>query len=365
MRRLLELITGLGALRLLGLAVAAWLGGAPTTSLMPAADGAITDLAIQFHRVEQDRFLPVYEDLLSALAPGTRVHVVVADDEDESRFRAAVATWNTDVSLEFARTDAPITSWMRDRLAVLPTAEDTVLLAPAAPMTGPEARVHDWLVPWTLGAHLGDAARVQQARYRFDGGDLIADETRVYVASPLFARNPDLPAASLVAMLEEDLGREVLVLDRAPNHHIGMFVTPLGEGRVAVGDPTLARDLLGDADTAGLVVGGRPVGRAPTELLASLDHIADQLEDVGLDVVRLPLLPTDQQWAWLSYNNVLAETRDDGLHVYMPVYGVDALDAAATAIWRTEGATVHAIEVGKLFRLGGSVRCLTAPIARR
>lgn len=368
-RRLLELFAGLGLLRLAALAVAGWwIPAPPAAALMPAATGALEQLAIQFHRVEHQRFLPVYAQLLTELDPRTRVRVVVADAEDEDLFRTHAESWfdGAGPELVFAHTGRPITSWMRDRLAVLDTDDDHVLLAPSAPIRGPEARVHDWMVPWTLGEHLGEHYRVKQARYRFDGGDLIADASRVYVASPLFDRNPDVPQGSVAAMLAEDLGRPVLALHDAPDHHIGMFLTPLGDGRVLLGDPALGERIVRDAGQRPdeLVVGDQPVGHADPALLASFETVRTQLLAAGLEVVPMPALPTDQRYAWLSYNNVLLEERSGRLHVYLPVYGVAALDRAATRVWEDEGAVVHPIEVEGLFRLGGSVRCLTAPLAR-
>jgi len=48
----------------------------------------------------------------------------------------------------------------------------------------------------------------------------------------------------------------------------------------------------------------------------------------------------------------------------MPIYGVPALDGRATNVYESLGAVVHPIDVSRLFRLGGSVRCLVAPLRR-
>jgi hypothetical protein len=346
--------------------------------LMAAAGGSITDLGIQFHRTGAERFLPVFGALLRSLDPGTTVHVVVTDRADHNRFEEARFGWfpvGGGPRVEYAYAGRPITSWMRDRLAVLdpgPSGGPAVLLAPAAPMTGPEARAHDWTVPWTLGEHLGGRALVRATEYRFDGGDLIADEERVYVATPLVGRNPGLDPEALYARLERDLGRPVLRLGSAehpvPDHHIGMFLTPLGDGRVAVGDPDLALAALEQAgvhDTT-LLVGGTPLSLdLEAERLDRFRRVAQELRAAGLEVVPVPILPSSGPYVFMSYNNVLVERRADGrLHVYLPVYGVDALDAAATEAWEDAGAVVHPIAVDGLFRLGGSVRCLVAPLAR-
>ncbi len=353
LRRALWALCAVLAVRLIGVVTARPQEPAP---LMPATAGAITDLGLQFHRQGHERFLPVFGAIVGGLTADATVHAVVADAEDEALLRAAWQEWAPEAGLEVVKTDHVITSWMRDRLAVLGRGER--LLAPVLPVTGPEPRARDWRVPWVLGNHLNRP--VQKARYRFDGGDLIADDERAYVAAPLLARNPMLPREELTAWLEEDLGRPVLVLDPAPDHHIGMFVTPLGQRRVMVGDPDLALSLLGGSGQA-LDVHGR---LALTSDLAPYRAVATQLEAAGLEVVRVPLWPSAEPWVWLSYNNVLAETRDGRLRVWMPSYGVPVLDAAARAVWEREGAEVLPIDVSEVFRLGGSVRCLTAPLGR-
>ncbi len=365
MRRALQ--TGIVLLSANLVFLAGWTALSPEPApqaLMPAAEGELTDLAIQFHRPGERLFLDVYGQLLQALDPSVTVHVVTADATDEQHFRAAYATWFPDAdgpSLRFAHTDKPITSWMRDRLAVV----GDHLLAPAAPMPGVQERVNDWTVPWTLGEHLDRP--VAQSTWTFEGGDLISGPERAIVASPLFDRNPDVPEHELIALLERDLGRPVLALHDTPTHHIGMFLTPIGAGRVAVADPTLGLQVLADAglQPETVLAGGAPIGRVSDEDLARFTGVAQQLEAQGFDVVRLPVLPTTQDYAWITYNNVLAETRDGRLHVYMPTYGVDALDEAGTHAWQAAGAVVHPIDVEALFRLGGSVRCLTAPVGRQ
>lgn len=355
-----------------GTLAADWLAPArPAPRLMPALGGGITELAIQFHRTRADLFLPVYAQLFAALDPEVAVRVVVGDAEDERQFELARAEWfpgGGGPSVRYAPVGRPITSWARDRLAVLPApGGPTVLLAPPAPMLGPGARISDWTMPWTLADALGDGFVVRSAPFQFEGGDLIADADRVYVARPLLQRNPDVGADSVIASVRATVGRPVVALGTdgaaVPDHHIGMFLTPLGEGRVAVGDPALGLSLLPPGP---LEVGGRQfVPETDLEMLQRFETVVTQLEAHDLVVVRLPLVPSTTPWAWMSYNNVLAEHRAGAPHVYLPTYGVPALDGAATEVWRAEGATVHPIDVSELFWHGGSVRCVTAPVSRR
>ncbi len=332
--------------------------------LQPAAEGPIRTLAIQFHRAEAGRFLPVFRAILDALDPGVSVVAVVGDAEDARILEGALGR-----DLEVRAVGRPITSWLRDRLAVLADpsgAAPPVLLAPVRPALGGAARRNDWPVPWDLAAAVG--ARARRAAWTFDGGDLVADSERAWVATPLFRRNPDREPAALLADLEADLGRPVTWIgaggEAVPDHHVGMFLTPLGDGRVVVGDPDLAASVLGGRPAA-LDLAGRPfaVDLSP-ERAARFRAVARAVEEAGAEAIPMPLVPGEQPYAWISYNNVLAETRGGRLHVVLPVYGHAALDAAATAAWEALGAEVDPVDVRDLFELGGSVRCLTAVLER-
>lgn len=345
--------------------------------LVPAHDGHVEELAIQFHREGAARFLPVFESLFGALAPDTRVWVGVADAEDRARFEEARAGWRGGArDVRYVTTGHAITSWARDRLAVLAPADGRVsILAPPAPMAGPEARVRDWLVPWALRRTLGERARIETAPFAFEGGDLIADESHVFVASPLFARNPDLAPSALVARVAGATGLDVVRIgdDAAPSpdHHIGMFLTPLGDGRVAYADVGAGLAAIGDAALLEVASGERVRVDRLAETRARFDRVREDLEASGLVPVPIPLVPTTERYVFLGYDNVLLDeraTRGGGtrLHVLLPVYGVDALDEAAANAWRERAdAVVHPIPVHDIFRLGGTVRCLVAPLVRR
>lgn len=349
-------------------------GLAPMGPMMVAAGGPLDEIAIQFHRPGAELFLDVYRQLFRAFSESTQVHVLVSDERDENVFEEARRAWlaqdGRGPRVRYVRVGRPITSWARDRLAVLDAVAGgpLTLLAPPAPMVGAEARANDWLVPWALRDHLSEGAQLSVASFRFEGGDLIADDERVYVATPLFERNPDQSPEAILAQLEDALGRPVLRLGRdghrAPAHHVGMFVTPMGQGVVLHGDVALGLELIGDRET--LMVGGAPlpIDRSE-EALAPFVEVHRALSAEALRTVALPLLVSTEANAWISYDNVLMERRRDGrLHVYMPTYGLPELDARATETFEALGAVVHGIGVEGLFRLGGTVRCLVAPLRR-
>ncbi|MCZ7684087.1 MAG: hypothetical protein M5U28_37075 [Sandaracinaceae bacterium] len=96
--------------------------------LLRADGGPIEALVVQFHRPAAVRFLAVYEQLFAALRAETRVIVVVADEEDERLFESARRGWAASPRIEYVRTGRPITSWARDRFAVLEGREGPVIL---------------------------------------------------------------------------------------------------------------------------------------------------------------------------------------------------------------------------------------------
>ena len=67
----------------------------------------------------------------------------------------------------------------------------------------------------------------------------------------------------------------------------------------------------------------------------------------------------------LSWSNVVQEQRPEGDRVYLPVYGLPALDDAAAKAWGRGGATVIRIPaLGPAMR-GGGLRCLTQTVRAR
>lgn len=333
-------------------------------AMMPAAGSALEQLAIQFHRVQAKRFLEVYEALFAALDPAVTVWVVVGDEEDRAMFETARRAWRPGPKVEYVVVNDAITSWSRDRMAVLGEGP-TTLLVPPRPMRGPDARLRDWIVPWDLRRALGPNFRVDVAPFQFEGGDLIANERTVFVATPLLERNPDRDPEEVLADIARVTGREVVRIGdsktQVPNHHIGMFLTPLPDGRVAYGDPDLGLQLVdGTPEMDGVPF---EIDRRE-ERLERFRNVGRLLRAAGFETVALPILPGTERFAFVSYNNVMMEHRGGRLHVYLPTYGLEALDRAATDIYQAQGALVHPIRVDRLFRLGGSVRCLTTPLVR-
>jgi hypothetical protein len=70
-------------------------------------------------------------------------------------------------------------------------------------------------------------------------------------------------------------------------------------------------------------------------------------------------------YTFVTYNNALLERRADGRrHVYLPQFGLPALDAAGRAAWTALGAVVHPIDVSRIYPHHGAVRCLVNVLSR-
>jgi len=92
--------------------------------------------------------------------------------------------------------------------------------------------------------------------------------------------------------------------------------------------------------------------------------VAYAFEAAGFQVVRMPLIPLEGGLDYVTYNNVLMETRNGTTIAYVPVYGIDDLDSAALAQYAALGVDARPIDVSRIYRFHGSVRCLVNVLRR-
>jgi hypothetical protein len=148
-----------------------------------------------------------------------------------------------------------------------------------------------------------------------------------------------------------------------------MYATPIDDETVLVASPACAVHLL---LTSASVDPGSSTQAAAASLRntlttgnTGLDDIACQLEELGYGVYRLPAIIDPHEVWMITYNNVLMERRDGRLIVYMPIYRVPVLDAAAASAYASLGFEVRTIDVSRIYRDGGAIRCLVNVTARR
>jgi hypothetical protein len=359
---------------LVGVAVGAGVSALPQFStdkpkrLVSDCNGKLESLCIHYCEAFHDECIDLYADLFQSLGAGTKVYAAVENKTEFNRFCDALQECGAldQVQLESVVTGFPITPWAKDRFGTMRDNDGKPVIAlPRAPTEQMGPRGNDGRVPRLLAETLFEV-RVAALPFFFDGGDLLADDERAYVANNFLARNQpeDIDnREGLIQRISETLGRKLIVIGQTPadvpDHHIGMYLTPLGDGTVVVGDPDMGIDLLGGA--------ALPGGLAPTRDQAKLEQfrrVIRELETTGLRIVRVPLVPTDKSRVYLTYNNALQETRAGQKRIYMPVYGIPRLDAAATRVFEQEGWHVVPIRVAKVYQYTGSLRCLVGVLER-
>ncbi|MBN1770121.1 MAG: agmatine deiminase family protein [Deltaproteobacteria bacterium] len=370
-------LLGLAAGVLAGLGVAAALGRfapapAPETlRAVPDSGGRLRALLVHWAPDGGGLLLPTYRDLLAALPEDVELRVAVErrGHFEELRRRLEQAGAAGLDRLRPLVVGRAITIWSRDRFVTAALGRKAVLVAPAQTCTAAAGRANDWIVPWELAARPWTRTAAVAAPFAFDGGDFVADERRIFATAVLAGRNAGTrwaDADALRSELSARFGLEPLLLgataDDVPNHHIGMFVTPLGNDTVAVGDPREAAALVAAAAPGGALA-ALDVDLSP-ETTAKFVRVADELRAAGLKVVPLPLVPTRRTYVFLSYNNVLLDDRADGRHVLLPQYGFPEADAAGRAAWESLGFIVHPIDAAGLYANGGALRCVAAVLRR-
>lgn len=360
-----------------GIVTGVFLSGSPgqvwkaseTISIVSDCSGALREIDIHYVEKSGSGFVETTCDLLAALPSNVAVRVVTARRKEFEGLMTELRARGCDTGREITPvvTGEEVTPWAKDRFGTMRTRRgDPVLVVPPVRSLSTGARAHDEKVPERLASVLSGVA-CRALPFFFEGGDFLADDTNVYVAASMLARNmpwDDDNPESLIAMIGTTLGRKVVRLGmdagEVPDHHIGMYVTPLGRNAVAVGDPFLGKELC-----AGLPDGGKGMEIEEDETkYAPFVKAREELERAGVRVVRLPLVLTRLPRVFVTYNNCLLETRPGEHRVYMPVYGVPVLDDAAKRVYEAEGWEVLPIRVGKVYRFTGSLRCLVGVIRR-
>ena len=206
----------------------------------------------------------------------------------------------TDCTIKPVLVGHAITSWSRDRWLPLggTNGEATTLLC----LRGEDgavvwpARAGDQRVADDLAAKLGPSVCARHSDLFFDGGDFSADSETVFVRPNVLLRNIQRTVATraeLIEMLSAQLKRKVVILDGAPDYHVGMYLFPVGGRTVLVGDPKLGRDLLAGSEkemaaVADFLPGGPDFSEAG---IASFETVAEQCRAAGYRVVRIPIVP--------------------------------------------------------------------------
>ena len=356
------LIAGMLIVQLAGLAR----GEARTRTRLVAEDASapLRRIAIHYAPASDPRALGIWRQLFAALPASVEVDVEVAQAADFDRLLGKLRASDTPNLGRFHRVvvGAPITTWSRDRYAAL--VDDRgggSILAPPRIETPFYQRAGDMSSPSAISRALyGHEPRI--SRIVFEGGDLAATPRWVFADVNLANRNLGRLAAdraSIERELRRHLGQELVWLGDAlgdvPRHHIMMYMMPLDDETIAVGDVRAGVRLLADPSLAldDALVQARRFDRA-AELLAAR----------GFRVLRVSVVVLQGAGSYVTYTNALFDRRGDTRIIYMPTYDQPALDEAGAAFWRAQGFEVHPIDVSSIYQLNGSLGCLVNVIAR-
>ncbi len=364
----------------LGLAVACgvlffWRRGpvvVPTGPLVSECDGAIRRLAIHYTEEADPDVYPTYRDFLRQLPAGVEVCVVCPSAAAFDTLAGKIGP--IQCRLTPVIVNHPITSWARDRWLPLGPVQGgpTTLLCPRAEdgaAVWPD-RAGDQRVADDLAAALKPGVQAKRSGLFFDGGDFDADRETVFVRPSILLRNVQRTAATreeLIAEVEAQLQKKVVLLDGAPDHHVGMYLMPVGDRTVLVGDPRLGREALArSSQESAAVAAFLPGGPDFTEATAArFDAVAEACRKAGYRVVRVPVVPGADGRTYLTYTNAILDVRDRRRTVYMPSYTFAAgLNQAATAAWADLGYQVRPVECDGSVRNFGALHCLVNVMQR-
>jgi len=336
------------------------------------------------------------------------VHVLLLVND-----RSAFATSESNRRVTFVEMppESEISIWPQDPFVVVQGHSTTKLITPCS-----FNREDDERMPKQLAGLLN--LEVVHSEMHFEGGNIVCGEDAVFIGFDTIERNAvllEMTTQGVKDRFSKLFGRRVVVVGESSQSigHIDLIVTPLSQNRIAVADSragarlaaaAIDRDpnavqqferqcetsFFGNAGVSELMDKegnriGRPdvIGRTSSVISASLrlapelDTIARQLAHAGYSVVRVPaLIPQpdrqlenrgehDPQYPFLSYSNVLTETRQNQEFVYLPQYGFECLDEKAQQVWESLGFQVKPVPGFSTSAMyGGGLRCCTKVLLR-
>lgn len=318
--------------------------------------GPMRVIAIQYTRDAAEFTGPCYRSFLSQMNPDTRVIVVCGDEADQKSFEDEVERrLPSPREIETVIVGKPITTWCKDRFLV-GMGRPAELYHPPSEATSLSTRTNDALVAPALARSFSDRLRAVEVPLKFDAGDILPAGSRIIVSDTLWRKNEK--PVRFEAGLKRMFGMDVIWLKDVPDHHIGMFAAPLDEETMVVGDPHLGKKLWSREAERAL---GKPdfseVATAPFE------RAANQLENAGFRIIRAPLVVLGPK-TYVSYTNGVFETRGRYKIVYMPSYGVKAVDDAGRIAYESAGWEVRPIPVRTVYKFRGTIGCLVNVLER-
>jgi hypothetical protein len=334
----------------------------PTRLVAEDASAPLSKIAIHYAPAADHVALGVWRQLFAVLPPSVQVEVEVAKPADFDRFEREIADAGHLERFHPVVVGTTITTWSRDRYAALVDADGhgAILAPPRVEAPTPE-RAGDARSPFAISRALYHRDP-KVADIVFEGGDIAGTPSTMFADINLVFRNQGHTHADR-ATIEHELharfGQKLVFLGDAvgdvPRHHIMMYMMPIDDHTVAVGDIRAGVQLLGST----------PLALDDVDVEAArFDHAAEQLAKQGFKVVRVPALVLAGAGSYVTYTNALFDRRGSQRIVYLPTYALPALDEAGKRFWEGQGFEVHPIDVSPIYRLNGSLGCLVNVLAR-
>jgi hypothetical protein len=334
-------------------------------------EGSLDQLVIHYTVEAEEIVIPVYRAFLAQLSGDVTVFVLCPDEHAFDHFVTHLG--RVPCRLVPVVVDHAITCWSRDRWLSLSSVADrfrNTLLHPQGEM-GAEVwpgRAGDQQVADDLTTRYDRISAVRSNLY-FDGGDFVADSDTVFATPAVLQRNLHRTVDSQDALreqLESQLGRNVVLLKDAPDHHAGMFMMPVGDRTMLVGDPVQGKrlwDEMNDAERRRIGLPGQPDFSEAT--VHQFEAVAGSCREAGYRVAPMPTVVSDDGRTYLTYVNAILDHRRDERIVYLPVYsGADLLNAQAARVWADLGYEVQPVDCTSCYRHFGTLRCLVNVIHR-
>jgi hypothetical protein len=336
---------------------------ASTRLVAEDASAPLRRIAIHYAPSFDKRVLPVWHELFAVLPASVDVDVEVAGRADFDRFMMVMHDAPHLERFHPVIVGAPITTWSRDRYAALVDGDGNgAILAPPRIETPFQQRAGDASSPAAI-ARTQYQREPRVANFVFEGGDIAATPRYAFVDVNLAHRNlgrtESADRESIERELRGRLAQDIVWLGDAfgdvPRHHIMMYMVPLDDTTIAVGDVRAGVALLGNSSLALADVDAEA---------ARFDRAAALLVAHGFAVYRVPVVVLAGSGSYVTYTNALFDRRGDQRIVYLPTYELPALDAAGAAFWRARGFEVHPIDVHRVYTLNGSLGCLVNVLER-
>ncbi|MFQ5501679.1 MAG: agmatine deiminase family protein [Phycisphaerae bacterium] len=355
--------------------------------LIPLPDYAGTIEHIVFHSADGlvgRAWRPVY-DLLTAMSSKTRYTFVCESEAALAETRGRLRQWKfTDrESIRTVPVSVPLSIWARDRYIAMRPVSGSALpiwLVPAVVDNfDSKRRNREREVPRLLNG-FEPLCRIAKTPLVLEGGNVIASTDHILIGANVLSENaptwtPERTRLELDAIFK---GSVVLVADESgmpPIAHVDLFITWIAGDHLLVASPALGREVMDGADAASgealrqrlFITPDMPDPKGPDfrpDRAARFDQVAARLKKRGFRVTRIPYADSRNGDFVVTYNNVIQEQRDGRHIVYMPIYQIPAMDAAATRVYESLGMIVMPIDVSPICHLLGAVRCLANVVER-